>query len=97
MLTSKQRAYLRGMANSYDTIYQIGKGGISDMMVSQLDATLEARELIKLRTLDACEYGPREAGEILAEKLGADVVCVTCTRFVLYRESTKKKRIELPK
>ena len=96
MLTSKQRAYLRSMANNYDTIYQIGKGGISDMMVTQLDATLEARELIKLRTLDMCDYGPREAGEILAERLGADLVAVTGTRFILYRESKKKKRIELP-
>ena len=96
MLTSKQRAYLRSMASTYDTIYQIGKGGISDMMVTQLDATLEARELIKLRTLDMCDYGPREAGEILAERLGADLVAVTGTRFVLYRESKKKKRIELP-
>ena len=97
MLTSKQRAYLRSMATKYDTIYQIGKGGISDMMVTQLDATLEARELIKLRTLDACEYGPREAADILAEKLGADVVGVLGTKFILYRESKKKKRIELPR
>ena len=97
MLTSKQRAYLRSMANTYDTIYQIGKGGISDMMVTQLDATLEARELIKLRTLDACEYGPREAADILSEKLNADVVGVLGTKFILYRESKKKKRIELPK
>ena len=97
MLTSKQRAYLRSMATNYDTIYQIGKGGISDMMVTQLDATLEARELIKLRTLDACEYGPREAADILSEKLRADVVGVLGTKFILYRESKKKKRIELPK
>ena len=97
MLTSKQRAYLRGLANPMDTIYQIGKGGISPMMVEQLDATLEARELIKLRTLDACEYGPREAADILSEKLNCDTVSVCGTRFVLYRESKKKKRIELPK
>ena len=97
MLTSKQRAYLRSLATNYDTIYQIGKGGISDMMVTLLDATLEARELIKLRTLDACEYGPREAADILSEKLGADVVGVLGTKFILYRESKKKKRIELPK
>ena len=70
MLNSKQRAYLRSLATSMDTIFQIGKGGISEMMVTQLDATLEARELLKLRTLDMCEYGPREAGEILADKLG---------------------------
>ena len=76
MLTSKQRAYLRSMANTYDTIYQIGKGGISEMMVTQLDATLEARELIKLRTLDMCEYGPREAGEILAETMKTTILLV---------------------
>ena len=97
MITSKQRAALRKMGHDLDTIYQIGKGGISDMMVTQLDATLEARELIKLRTLDACEYGPREAADILSEKLGAVVVGVLGTKFILYRESKKKKRIELPK
>lgn len=96
MLTSKQRAYLRGMANSYDTIYQVGKGGIGDTMVEQLDATLEARELIKLRTLDTCEYTSREAADILAEALSADVVAVTGSRFILYRASKKRKRIELP-
>ena len=91
MLTSKQRAYLRAMANRYDTIFQIGKGGISDNMTEQLDYALEARELIKLRTLDTCEYGPREAAE-----LGAEVISVTGSRFVLYRESKKQKKIELP-
>ena len=96
MITSKQRASLRKLGHDLDTIYQIGKGGISDMMIAQLDSTLEARELIKLRTLDNSDYGPREAGEVLAEALNADLVCVTGTRFVLYRESKKKKRIELP-
>ena len=81
MLTSKQRAYLRSMANNYDTIYQIGKGGISDMMVEQLDATLEARELIKLSVLENCDWTVREAADELAlaevkksyERLGASL------------------------
>ena len=96
MLSSKQRAYLRAMANRYDTIFQIGKGGIGDNMTEQLGNAREARELIKLRTLDTCEYGPREAAELLAERLHAEVVSVTGSRFVLYRESEKHKKIELP-
>ena len=86
MLTSKQRAYLRAMASRYDTIFQIGKGGINENMTEQIGNALEARELIKLR----------EAAEILAEALSAQVVGVTGSRFVLYRESKKRRRIELP-
>ena len=95
MLTSKQRAYLRSMANTYDTIYQIGKGGISEMMVTQLDATLEARELIKLRVLENSEYTPREAAEEIAAAVNAEVVTVIGTKFVLYRESEKHQKIFL--
>lgn len=96
MLTSKQRAYLRAMANRLDTIFQIGKGGIGENMTEQLGNALEARELIKLRTLDTCEYGPREAAELLAHALNAEVISVTGSKFVLYRESEKHKKIELP-
>ena len=95
MITSKQRAYLRGLSNNYDTIFQVGKGGITDNMTEQIGNALEARELIKLRVLDNSEYGPREAAEIIAERLGADVVSVVGTRFVLYRESEKHKKIDL--
>ena len=95
MLTSKQRAYLRGLSNNYDTIFQVGKGGITDNMTEQIGNALEARELIKLRVLDNSDYGPREAAEVIAEKVGADVVSVVGTRFVLYRESEKHKKIEI--
>lgn len=95
MLTSKQRAYLRSLANGLDTIFQIGKGGVSDEMCRQIDAALEARELIKLRTLDNSDYSPREAAEEIAEKIGADVVTVIGSKFVLYKESKENKRIEL--
>lgn len=95
MLTSKQRAYLRGLANGLDTIFQVGKGGVSDEMCRQIDAALEARELIKLRTLDNSDYSPREAANEIAEKVGADVVTVIGTKFVLYKESKENKKIEL--
>ncbi|MCI8386920.1 MAG: ribosome assembly RNA-binding protein YhbY [Clostridiales bacterium] len=95
MLTSKQRAYLRGMAAMYDTIFQVGKGGISDNMCEQISNALEARELIKLRVLENCDYNAKEAAPIIAEKVNADVVQVIGTRFVLYRESQDHKKIDL--
>ncbi len=96
MLNSKQRAYLRGLAMKLDPIFQIGKGGIGEETEKQISNALEARELIKARVLDNSGYSAKEAAEELAEKVSADVVTVIGTKFVLYRESEKKKRIELP-
>ena len=96
MLNSKQRAYLRGLAMKLDPIFQIGKGGISEETEKQISNALEARELIKARVLDNSGYSAKEAAEELAQNVGADVVTVIGTKFVLYRESEKKKRIELP-
>lgn len=95
MLTSKQRAYLRGLAQNLDTIFQVGKGGVTENMCEQIGNALEARELIKLRVLDNSEYTSREAAEEIAENVGADVVQVIGTRFVLYRESVDHKKIDL--
>ena len=95
MLTSKQRAYLRSLANSLDPIFQVGKGGISEEMCTQIGNALEARELIKARVLDNSGYTAREAAEVIAEQTGADVVAVLGLKFVLYKESKKDKRIQL--
>ncbi|MBE6574882.1 MAG: ribosome assembly RNA-binding protein YhbY [Clostridia bacterium] len=95
MLTSKQRAQLRALANPIDTIMQVGKGGVTENLITTVSDALEARELIKLRVLENSDYTPREAADTLAEATGADVVAVIGTRFVLYRESEKHKRIEL--
>ena len=91
IVTSKQRAYLRSLASTIDTIFQIGKGGISDEMIRQIGNALEARELIKLRVLDNAEYTPREAAEQLAEAADALLVTVIGTKIILYRPSSKEK------
>jgi len=96
LITSKQRSYLRALANSYECIFQIGKGGISEETVNQLSNALEARELIKVKSLENSGYSARECADILSENLGAETVGVSGRTFVLYRESEKKKRIELP-
>ena len=95
MLNSKQRAYLRSLAADLDTIFQIGKGGITDEICTQLSNALQARELIKARVLDNSGYTAKEAAEAIAEVIDCDVVSCVGSKFVLYKESTKKKRIEL--
>ena len=92
-MTSKQRAYLRGLANDLDCIFQIGKGGISDNMYKQFYDALEARELIKASVLNNTEITAREVADDIAAKIGADVVSVVGRKFVLYKESRKNKRI----
>lgn len=94
MLTSKQRAHLRALANPMDTIMQVGKGGITENLIATVSDALEARELIKLRVLENSDETPRSAAEALAEAVGAEVVAVIGTRFVLYRASQKNPRIE---
>ena len=100
-LTSKQRAQLRGLANTMDTILHIGKDGIGENLVKQADDALEARELIKGKVLENnIEYDARLAAQELAKATRREVVQVIGTKFVLYREShskPKEKRIQLVK
>lgn len=98
-LTSKQRAQLRGLANTLDTIVQVGKDGLGENLIRQADDALEARELIKCRVLDNnIEYDARTAAAELAQATRSEVVQVIGAKFVLYREShskPKEKRIQL--
>ena len=96
MLSSKQRAFLRSLANSLDPVFQVGKGGVTEEMCLQISNCLEARELIKLRVLENSGYTAREAAEQIAGYINADVVAVLGSKFVLYRASTKKRKIDLP-
>ena len=95
MFTSKQRAYLRSLASTEPTIMQIGKGGISENLVKTVSDALEARELIKLAVLENSGEEARAVAEALAEATSAEVVGVVGKKIILYRESEKKKRIEL--
>ena len=99
-LTSKQRAQLRGLANSLETILQIGKDGIGENLIKQADDALEARELIKGRVLENnLDYDARTAAAELAKATRSEVVQVIGTKFVLYRQSSDpdKRKIVLEK
>ena len=95
MLTSKQRAYLKGIASTTDTIFQIGKGGIQDTLIKQVDDAIRVRELVKIKVLENSSYNAKQAAEELAEKTGSEVVQVIGNKLVLYRKNIKEPVIEL--
>lgn len=100
MLNGRQRAQLRAMANGIDTIVQIGKGGITENVVTQVSDALAARELIKGRVLEASMLTAREAADELCRQCRAEAVQTIGSRFVLYKENheiPKEKRIKLVK
>ncbi len=97
MLTSKQRAWLRGQANGLEPILHVGKGGISDAMMKQADDALAARELIKGKVLETAPETAREMADAIAAAVNAQVVQVIGRTFVLFRQASKDSRYILPR
>lgn len=95
MLNSKQRAYLRSLANSIDTVLMVGKGGLDEQVYRSADQAITARELIKGKVLESCELSVREVADTIAENIGADVVQVIGSKFVLYRKNEDEPKIKL--
>ena len=95
-MTSKQRAYLRGLANKIDAIFQIGKNGINDNLIKQLDDALEARELIKITTLETAPDSAKNLSFEIAEKTNSIVIQVIGNKITLFRQKEKDSKIELP-
>ena len=96
MITSKQRAYLRSLANPIPTIMQICKGGLTENLLKTVSDALEARELIKLNVLENSGEDAYDLLQDLAAQLGAEPVAVVGRKIVLYRASEKKPVIVLP-
>lgn len=97
MLTSKQRAYLRGIAAKEDTILQIGKGGINENLVTQVNDALKAREIVKLKVLETAMLSAAEAANELAESTKSEVVQTIGSKLVLFKRNPQEPKIELPK
>ena len=98
-MTTKQRAYLKSLAVNLDTIFQVGKGGITDELCAQLLNALNARELIKIKVLETSPNSAKEAAEIISNSINAQVVQVIGTKVVLYRvsDNEKNRKIDISK
>ena len=98
-MTTKQRAYLKGLAMNIDPIFQIGKGGLTTEYLEGVEEALEARELIKINVLKNCLDDPKELAYAIAENTLSEVVQVIGRKIVLYREARQpeKRKIVLPK
>lgn len=94
-MNSKDRAYLRGLANTIEPIFQVGKGGISDNLIKQVDDALEARELIKLTVLETAPESSKETSIILADSTNSTVVQVVGRKVTLYRKRAKDSKINI--
>lgn len=97
-MTSKQRAYLKGLAMNIDPIFNIGKASLTPEVTAAVREAIDARELIKVAVLKNCDDNPGEIADILAERTGAQPVQVIGKKIVLYKEAhdPKKRKIKLP-
>lgn len=95
-MTSKQRAYLKGLANTMNPIFQVGKASITPELVQAIAEALQARELIKISILKNCFDDPKEIAQMISERTRSEIVHVMGKKIVLYKESKDKKRIILP-
>jgi RNA-binding protein len=96
MLTGKQKRFLRSKAHHIHPIFQVGKGGVNENLVKQVEEALEARELIKISVLQNCEVDKESVGSTLSKGAKAELVQIIGSTIVLYKESINQKRIELP-
>ena len=90
-MTSKQRSYLKSLAVKLDTIFQIGKSGVTDEICNQLLNALNARELIKIKILETCPTAVKETADLIAKGTGAEVVQTIGLKIVLFRVSDIEK------
>lgn len=97
MLKGKQRSYLKSLANTMSPIIQIGKGGLTETVLNQLDEMLESRELIKISVLNNCLEDAKDMADEICRRLEAEFVQVIGSKIVLYRESEEDKKIVLPR
>ena len=96
MLTGKQKRYLRSMAHHLNPIFQIGKGGVNDQLITHIKEALETRELIKVSILNNNDEDRNELAQEISGCSGAELVQVIGKTIVLYKESVNHKEIELP-
>ena len=95
-MTSKQRAYLRGLASNMDPIAHIGKASITPEVINAIREAIDKRELVKVSILKNCFDDPREIAELVAERTRSQVVADVSKKFVLFKQAKENSKITLP-
>ena len=96
MLTGKQRSFLKSKANTMDPMFQLGKNGLTESFIKQVDVVLETKELLKISVLNNSGLDAKEVAIELANELKAEFVQSMGNKLVIYRESKEEKVIKLP-
>ena len=96
MLKGKQRAYLRSIANTLKPITQIGKDGVTESFLEQLDSMLTSREIVKVTILETAGLDSKEAANAICETLRAEFVQAIGSKFTLYRRNNDNPKILFP-
>ncbi|MEA4988735.1 MAG: ribosome assembly RNA-binding protein YhbY [Anaerovorax sp.] len=97
MITTKQRSFLRSLAHDLDPTVYIGKSGMTENILKEMDTGFECRELVKVKIQEGCDLKPKEVANDIAKKLNAEFVQAIGKKFTLYRQSKDHKQIVLPK
>lgn len=97
MITSKQRSYLRSLAHELEPTVYIGKSGVTENIIKEMETGLEMRELVKVKLQEGADLNPKDTANELAERLKAEYIQAIGRKFTLYRESKDHKQIELPR
>lgn len=95
MITPKQRAYLKSLANSLEPVFQVGKGGVNEAQTAQIDDYLRVHELMKIKVLDNSMVNAREAAEEISQAIGCEVVQIIGSKVILYKKNPKEPKIIL--
>lgn len=97
MINGKQRAFLRKLSHDIDPIFQVGKNGVEDAFLKQVEDALEKRELIKIKVLENSGLAAREVSDMICEAIGCEGIQAIGSKLVLFKQSKKKPTIELPR
>ncbi len=97
MITGNQRRFLKSLAHELSPMVYIGKAGLTENIIKEIDTNLEIRELVKVKLQEGCSLDPKEVANEIKDVLGAEFVQAIGKKFTLYRPSKENKKIELPK
>ena len=97
MINGKQRAFLRKLSHDIDPIFLVGKNGVEDAFLKQVEDALEKRELIKIKVLENSGLAAREVSDMICEAIGCEGIQAIGSKLVLFKQSKKKPTIELPR